>query len=76
MRRKTGFSPHVIITDRPNAVLSLRFHLLYVRCCQFLNVLILTLLCVLLFNLVKLLSCHLFGKELLSRLIICYFVVC
>ena len=26
--------PPVIITDRPNAVLSLRFHLFYVRCCS------------------------------------------
>ena len=54
MHRKTGLSPPVIITDRPKAVHSLRFHMFYVRCFQFLNVLILTLLCVLLFNLVKL----------------------
>ena len=55
MRRKTGLSPPVIITDRPKAVRSLRFHLFYVRCCSFfLNVLNLTLLCVLSFNLVKL----------------------
>ena len=77
MRRKTGFSSPVIITDRPKAVLSFRFYLFYVRCrktgfsspviitdrpkayfrsgficfmcgaVQFLNVLILTLLCVL-----------------------------
>ena len=35
-----------IITDRPKAVLSLRFYLFNVRYRQFLNVLILTLLCV------------------------------
>ena len=37
MRRKTGLSPPppVIITDRPKAVLSLQFHLFYVRCCSF-----------------------------------------
>ena len=34
MRRKTGLRPPAIITDRPNAVLSLRFHLFYVRCCS------------------------------------------
>ena len=34
MSRKTGLSPPVIITDRPKAVLSLRFHLFYVRCCS------------------------------------------
>ena len=38
--------PPVIITGRPKAILSLRFHLLYVGVVQFLNVLILTLLCV------------------------------
>ena len=57
MRRKTDLSPPpppVIIIDRPMAVLSLRFHLFYVRCDLFLNALISTLLGVLLFNLVKL----------------------
>ena len=34
VRRKTGLSSPVIITDRPKAVLSLRFHLFYVRCCS------------------------------------------
>ena len=34
MRHKTGLIPPVIITDRPKAVLSLRFHLLHVRCCS------------------------------------------
>ena len=34
MQRKTGLSPPIIITDRPKAVLSLRFHLFYVRCCS------------------------------------------
>ena len=41
---------------------------------QFLNVLILTL-CVPLFNTVKLTELPPVGKELLTRLIICYFVV-
>ena len=54
MHRKTGSSTPVIITDRPKAIFSLRFHLFYVRCCSFLNVLILTLLCVLYFDLVNL----------------------
>ena len=55
MHRKTGLStpppPLINITDRPKAVLSLRFHLFMFGAVQFLNVLILTLLCVLLFNL-------------------------
>ena len=39
MRRKTGLSPPVIITDRPKAkaVLLLRFRLFYVRCCSVLK---------------------------------------
>ena len=35
-----------LITDRPKAVLSLRFHLFYFGAVQVLNVIILTLLCV------------------------------
>ena len=54
MHRKTGFSPSVIIIDLPKAVLSLRFHLFYVQCCSLFKCFNLTLLCVLLFNLVKL----------------------
>ena len=34
VRSKTGLNPSVIITDRPKAVLSLRFHLFYVPCCS------------------------------------------
>ena len=34
MRRKTGLSPTVITTNRPKAVLSLRFHLFYVCVCN------------------------------------------
>ena len=34
MHRKAGLSPPVIITDRPKAVLSLRFHFFYVWCCS------------------------------------------
>lgn len=37
--------PQVIITDHPKAVHSLRFHLFYDGAVQFLNVLILALLC-------------------------------
>ena len=32
--RKTGLNPPVIVTGRPKAVLSLRFHLFYVLCCS------------------------------------------
>ena len=32
MPRKIGLNLPVIITDRPNAVISLRFSLVYVRC--------------------------------------------
>ena len=52
MRRKTGWSTPVIINDRLKAVLSLRFYFIYLfifflfGAVQFLNVLILTLLCV------------------------------
>ena len=74
MHRKTGLSPPVIITDRPKAVHSLRFHLFYVRCCQFLNVIILTLLCVLLFHLVKL--TELPAWERLSSVISLFVKIC
>ena len=56
MHRKIGLSslPPVIIADRLKAVLSLRFHFVYVRCCSVFKCLNFTLLCVLLFNLMKL----------------------
>ena len=38
--------PPVIVTGRPKAVLSLRFHFFIIGVVQFLNVLILTILCV------------------------------
>ena len=78
MHRKTGLSPlsQIIITDSPRVVLSLRFHFFLFGAVQFLIVLILTLLCVLLFNLVNFTELSPFGKELLTRLIIYYFVVC
>ena len=53
MHRKTGLSPPVIITGRSKAVLSLRFHLFYVRCCSVFKCFNLTFLFVLLFNLMK-----------------------
>ena len=34
LRRKMRVKTPVIITDRPKAVLSLRFHLFYVRSCS------------------------------------------
>ena len=34
MRRVTGLNPPVIMSGRPKAVLSLMFHLFYVRCCS------------------------------------------
>ena len=43
---------------------------------QFLNVLILTLLCVLCFNLVKLTELPPVWERAANSLIICYFVVC
>ena len=49
-RRKMRVTVGVIITDRPKAVLSLRFHLFMFGAVQFLSVLILTLLYVQLFN--------------------------
>ena len=53
VNRKTGLNPPVVITGRLKAVLSLRFHLFMFGAVQFLNVLILTSLCVQLFNSVK-----------------------
>ena len=76
MHRKTGLSHPVIITDRLKAILSLRFHLFYVRCCSIFKYLILTLLCVQLFNSVKVTELPPVWEELLIRLITCYFVVC
>ena len=46
---KNRYKPQVFVTGRPKAVLSLQFHLFYVRCCSSikrLNVLIVTLVCV------------------------------
>ena len=56
MHPKAGLSPPLLPSSyysRPKALLSLRFHLFYVRYCLFLNFLILTILCVLLFYLVR-----------------------